>query len=203
MSRSHPDPTSIGLVAWAAPLIVCAGGCVQEMANQPRVESFEASSFFKDGIGARHQVQGTIARGQTWQRGIESSGKDEKGFVHNPYRATTDSIREGRRMFNINCQHCHGPAGYGDGMVVQRGFPQPPSYHSDRLREMEDGRLFEVITQGHGRMPAFGKLLAIQDRWSIVAYVRVLQLSQHFKSSDLTATQKADLANTSDQRKDP
>jgi len=162
-------------------------GCVQEMENQPRIESLEGSHFFADGLGSRPQVPGTIARGQAWETTPVTTGKDaEKPVEHNPVPITSELLERGQMLFHINCRHCHGPSGYGDGIVVQRGFPSPPSYHIDRLRDAPDGRLFEVITQGHGRMPPFKNFIAAEDRWAIVAYVRALQLSQHAERAMLS-----------------
>jgi hypothetical protein len=74
---------------------------------------------------------------------------------------------------------CHSPAGDGDGPVVRRGFPHPPSYHEQRLRDAPDRHFFDVITQGHGVMYSYADRVPPRDRWAIVAYIRALQLSQH------------------------
>lgn len=179
------------LLAIALATTALLSGCVQEMTNQPRVETLESARFFADGQGSRPQIPGTIARGQTWELTPVTTGKeDDKPIDRNPLPLTLEMLERGRLLFDINCDHCHGPAGYGDGMVVQRGFPRPPSYHIDRLRDEPDGRLFEVITQGHGRMPAFRQYLVPEERWSIVAYVRALQLSQHVNRSHLTESEQ-------------
>jgi len=162
-------------------------GCVQEMANQPRIEPLETARFFTDGQGSRTPVPGTIARGQSWEITPVTTGKEEDQWLdHNPLPLSYGLLDQGRKLFDINCEHCHGPAGYGDGMVVQRGFPRPPSYHIDRLRDAPDGRLFDVITHGLGRMPPFRQHLGAEDRWAVVAYLRALQLSQHVRRPDLS-----------------
>jgi mono/diheme cytochrome c family protein len=176
--------------------IALLAGCVQEMANQPRIEALEAGRFFADGQGSRPQVPGTIARGQTWElTPMTTAKRDGKPLDRSPLPFSSELLERGRVLFDINCDHCHGPAGYGDGMVVQRGFPRPPSYHIDRLRDAPDGRLFEVITQGHGRMPAFRTHIVPEDRWAIVGYVRALQLSQNVSRSELTETDLKALRN--------
>jgi mono/diheme cytochrome c family protein len=203
-SRHLPDPLrrSPGVATPGLPVLVLAttallAGCVQEMANQPRIETLETARFFGDGQGSRPQVQGTMARGQSWELTPVTSGKqDDKPLDRNPLPLSFTLLERGRELFDINCDHCHGPAGYGDGMVVQRGFPPPPSYHSDRLRSEPDGRLFEVITEGHGRMPAFRQHLDPPERWAIVAYVRALQLSQYAKRSDLSESDRNALDST-------
>jgi mono/diheme cytochrome c family protein len=103
-------------------------------------------------------------------------------------------LERGQERFQIFCVHCHGQAGYGDGMIVHRGFTQPPSYHLDRLRDVPDGHLFDVITNGLGSMPSFDDRIAVQDRWAIVAYVRALQLSQHATLNDLSEAERRQLS---------
>ncbi|NNE99847.1 MAG: cytochrome c, partial [Pyrinomonadaceae bacterium] len=81
--------------------------------------------------------------------------------------------------YNIYCIVCHGPVGKGDGMVVRRGFPQPPTYHDDRLRNAPVGHFFDVMTNGWGKMNGYSTQLSAADRWAIVAYIRALQVSQN------------------------
>ena len=89
------------------------------------------------------------------------------------------------------CAACHDRVGTGNGKVVQRGYLKPPSYHSERLRGMKVGHIYQVITRGQGGMPAFYDQITPRDRWAIVSYVRALQLSQNFPSSELTPDEKA------------
>jgi hypothetical protein len=96
------------------------------------------------------------------------------------------------------CSYCHGQLGGGTGgseemtklvgMVVQRGFPAPPTFHQQRLRDAPVGHFFDVITNGFGRMPAHGYLVPVQDRWAIAAYIRALQLSQNASRDELAAS---------------
>lgn len=203
MSHKQPEviqPTSANRASHRTSGLVCVvlvllfTGCRQEMADQPRVETYEAADFFADKSGSRPQVAGTIARGQQWLASPETTGMSGRDYVRNPTEPAQQQLRHGQTLFTINCKHCHGPAGYGDGTVVQRGFPSPPSFHQDRLREVPDGRLFEVITKGHGRMPAFGKLISTGDRWAIVSFIRALQLSQNFEESKLTESDRSALS---------
>ena len=94
-------------------------------------------------------------------------------------------IQRGRERYDIYCAPCHGLTGDGKGYVTLRGFPHPPSYHTDRLREAPDTYLFDVITHGYGAMYAYAERLAPEDRWAVVAYVRALQLSQHAHLADV------------------
>jgi mono/diheme cytochrome c family protein len=99
-------------------------------------------------------------------------------------------IERGQQRFRIFCRPCHSELGDGDGMVVQRGFPHPPSYHIDRLRSAPTQHFFDVITHGHGAMYSFAYRVAPDDRWAIAAYIRALQLSQHATGADLNTVQK-------------
>ena len=95
-----------------------------------------------------------------------------------PFPVTEEVVRRGRERYEIFCAMCHGPVGQGDGMIVRRGYRQPPSYHEDRLRRAPVGYFFRVMTEGFGAMPPYKSQVPVQDRWAIAAYVRALQLSQ-------------------------
>jgi mono/diheme cytochrome c family protein len=88
-------------------------------------------------------------------------------------------IQRGQQRYRIDCTPCHSEWGDGHGMVVQRGFPAPPSYHIDRLRQAPTQHFYDVITHGYGAMYSFADRVAPTDRWAIAAYIRALQLSQH------------------------
>ena len=98
---------------------------------------------------------------------------------------TPEVMARGQERFNVFCTPCHGRTGDGNGMIVQRGFRQPPSYYEDRLVNAQVGYLFDVMTNGFGAMPDYRMQLSARDRWSVVAYIRALQLSQHAAASDV------------------
>ena len=100
-------------------------------------------------------------------------------------------IERGRERFNIHCAVCHGFSGAGDGMIVQRGFPTPPSFHSDRLRAAPAGHFFDVMTRGYGVMYPYASRVPPEDRWAIVAYVRAIQLSQNATLADVPPRSEA------------
>ena len=102
-----------------------------------------------------------------------------------PFPVTQAVLDRGQERFNIYCTPCHDATGSGNGLVVQRGYPKPQSYHSDRLRKIEAGVFFDVMTNGFGRMPDYRAQLTPRDRWNVVAYIRALQLSQHAAAADL------------------
>jgi mono/diheme cytochrome c family protein len=107
-------------------------------------------------------------------------------------------LARGRQRYEIYCLPCHSPVGDGDGPVVRRGFPHPPSYHAPRLRDAPDRHFFDVITNGYGIMHPYADRVAPPDRWAIVAYIRALQLSQHAQASQLPDALRARLPGTQD-----
>jgi mono/diheme cytochrome c family protein len=164
-----------------AALLVLTTACAQQMANQPRYDPLEASTFFADGQSARQPVPDTVARGRLQAANSPASASLE-AF---PFPVTREVLERGQQRFDIFCAPCHGQAGYGDGMVVRRGFLPPPSFHDDRLREAPAGHFYGVITDGFGAMPSYADQVPARDRWAIVAYIRALQLSQHAPVTDL------------------
>ncbi|HXO18754.1 MAG TPA: cytochrome c, partial [Thermoanaerobaculia bacterium] len=100
----------------------------------------------------------------------------------------------GRERYDIYCSPCHDRAGTGRGMIVERGYKQPPSFHIDRLRSAPPGYFFNVISQGFGVMPSYAVQVPIADRWAIIAYIRALQLSQNSRLADLTPAERQRLA---------
>jgi len=106
---------------------------------------------------------------------------------------TRARVLRGQQRFDIYCSPCHGIAGDGDGRVARRGFPHPPTFHSDRLRRTPDSHFYAVITHGYGVMYPYGDRVAPDDRWAIVSYIRALQLSQSIAVSDLPPTDAAKL----------
>ena len=95
-----------------------------------------------------------------------------------PFPVTAEVLNRGQERYEIFCAMCHGATGYGDGMIVRRGFRKPPSYHEPRLQQARVGHIFRVITDGFGAMPPYRAQIPVQDRWAIVAYMRALQFSQ-------------------------
>ena len=96
-------------------------------------------------------------------------------------------IQRGRERYHIYCAPCHSELGDGRGMVVQRGFPAPPSFHSETLRAASPRQLYDAITDGYGVMYSFADRVNAHDRWAIVAYIRALERSQNALPSDLTS----------------
>jgi mono/diheme cytochrome c family protein len=105
------------------------------------------------------------------------SGKNSSGnWVKTiPIDVTEQLLNEGQKRFNIFCASCHDKSGSGKGIVIERGFAPPPSFHDERILNSEDGYIFEVISNGVRNMSGYGKSISENDRWAIVAYIRALQ----------------------------
>ena len=206
-----------------AMLLALAGceKAAQNMYNQPKYKPLAASSLWPDGASARPVVPDTVANsagvtagtssGRFGALGVpESAGPvypvDDNGNVKanlapgslppelvNPLSITMTTLERGRERFDIFCSPCHSKAGDGDGMVVRRGFPNPPSYHTDRLRKAPDAHFYSVITDGYGAMYSYADRVDVQDRWAIVAYIRALQLSQNARLTDVPDAERSQL----------
>ena len=174
------------LVVVAMALGAVVAGCRRDMQDTPRYEPYEASTFFKDGRASRHLVPGTVARGQLREDAAAFSGKTAEGYVSTPpFPMTRVALEHGRERYDIYCSPCHDRAGTGGGMIVQRGYKPPSSFHEDRLRAMPIGYFFDVMTNGFGVMPSYAPQVPPDDRWAIAGYVRALQLSQHARVDDV------------------
>jgi mono/diheme cytochrome c family protein len=179
----------------AACLLVVAAGCRQDMHNQPKAIPLRESVFFKNASTARPLVEGTVARGTLQDDAAFFTGKN--GAVELdalPFPLTAEVLDRGEQRFNIYCTPCHGLSGEGDGMIVRRGYRQPPSYHIDRLRQAPLGHFYDTITNGFGAMPDYRAQIAPRDRWAIAAYVRALQLSQHASAAELSPEERQKLS---------
>jgi len=186
-------------------LFLAAAGCWKEdMSSQPKADPMQESSFFADTTTARPLVQGTVARGQLQldshlYQGLVN-GKPADTFPSH-YPTPNDGafptqgvallrvLERGRSQYTIYCSMCHGDAGDGRGIIVERGFVPPPNYGLDRLRTAPPGHLFDVITNGYGAMFSYGDRVKPEDRWAIVAYIRVLQMSHATVAENLSAEQ--------------
>jgi mono/diheme cytochrome c family protein len=175
-------------------LALGAAGCRQEMADQPAYRPLQYSDFWGDARSERDPVPGTVARGQLKEDDAYFTGTRNGEFVNVVPRTVDRKLLErGRERFDIYCAPCHDRLGEGRGMVVRRGFPQPPSLHLDRLREAKPGYVFDVITRGFGRQPDMAAQIPVADRWAIVAYVKVLQYSQNAPLSAVPAADRQKL----------
>lgn len=181
------------LLAGAFALVVL-GGCRQDMHDQPKIEPYEASGLFADGKGMRAPVDGTVARGHLNEDVALATGLDGTAFVAEfPAPVDRNVLDRGRERYNIYCSPCHDQVGTGNGMIVQRGYKQPQTFHSDRVRALPPGYFVNAITNGFGVMPSYAHQIPVADRWAIAAYVRALQLSQHASLDDVPASERKNL----------
>jgi mono/diheme cytochrome c family protein len=169
-------------------------GCRQDMHDQPKYKPYRGSDFFGDGRSARPLPEGTVARGQLREDAHLYTGRVNGQLAATfPFPITEAVLARGRERYGIFCSPCHGLAGYGDGMVVARGFRRAANYHVDRLRAERPGYFYDVITNGFGAMPSYAPQIPVEDRWAIVAYVRALQLSQHATLQDVPPEKRGEL----------
>ncbi len=167
----------------------------QIMASQPKYKPLQDSESFDDGMSARPLISDTVARGQLRDDTLLYTGKLPDGTLANvfPFPVTRELLERGQQRFNIFCAPCHGRVGNGNGLVAQRGYPRPPSFHTDALRAASLGHFFEVMTNGFGVMPSYADQVPARDRWAIIAYIRALQLSQHATLGDVPADERQKL----------
>ena len=170
-------------------------GCRQDMHDQPKYKPLAASSFFADGRSARSLVEDTVARGHLDEDVELFTGKTAGGKLVEllPVKVNAELLKRGQQRFDIYCSPCHDRTGSGHGMVVRRGFKEPPSYHIDRLRQAPAGHFFDVMTNGFGAMPDYRSQITVADRWAIVAYIRALQRSQQATLADVPPDDAAKL----------
>jgi len=199
--RNARSPRSVARVV----MIACMGavamllfGCRLDMHVQPKYLPYEPTDFFGDGRSERQPVPGTVARGQLRVDELMFSGR-ENGVIADkfPFPITKADLDRGRERYNVYCTPCHDYTGSGQGMIVQRGFPQPPSYHIQRLRDAPVGHFYEVMTNGFGAMYSYAARVEPADRWRIAAYIRVLQLSRNAKIEDVPESERQKLTQQS------
>ncbi len=213
-------PTAFCLLLTALCLFP-ASGCRRDMQDQPKMKPYRGTTFFRDGLSARPPVEGTVARGflradtayftgkKTKTPGAPQSAPTPAGPQPTAGSSTTaqnafpddvdvfpfpideETVKRGRQRYDIFCAVCHGQTGYGDGMIVRRGFRRAASFHDDRLRQAPVGHFFDAVTNGWGAMPSYASQIPVQDRWAIISYIRALQLSQQNAKTQNAATPAA------------
>jgi mono/diheme cytochrome c family protein len=174
------------MIRAVAVVAICAAlaGCDQNMTSQPKYAEYQPAPLFRNGQVLQTPVAGTVAR--------DDLARAQEVATKPPL--TPQLLARGRERFNIFCAPCHSRLGDGDGMIVERGMPRPPSYHDERLRKEADQHFFDVITNGYGVMYSYAARVPPRDRWAIVAYIRALQLSQHAALDDVPAEDRARLS---------
>jgi hypothetical protein len=181
-------------LAIAAVLATGVVACRQDMHNQPKFQAFERNPFFADQRASRPLVAGVVPRGHLGDDPAFYQGKAATGLVAtNPLGVGREVLLRGQERYDIYCSPCHDRTGSGEGMIVQRGYKQPPSFHEPRLRAVPDGYFFQVASDGFGTMPGYAAQVPVRDRWAITAYIRALQLSQHATLADVPEAERGKL----------
>jgi mono/diheme cytochrome c family protein len=157
------------------------------MHDAPRFTALQQNPFYADQRSARQLIEGTVARGQLRDNDIFYTGMTAPNtpVALIPMAVTRETVERGHDRFNVYCTPCHGRTGEGNGMIVQRGYKQPPSLHDGRLRASGAGYFYDVMTRGFGQMPDYAAQITPKDRWAVVAYIRALQLSQNATLADV------------------
>ncbi len=173
----------------------------QNMDSQNRYEAQEENTFFEDRRAMRPHVEGTVAYGTLAEddhlhRGIADGGfatelptADDQGQAIELDEAL---LQRGKERYNIYCAPCHDGAGTGDGIIVQRGFMKPPSFHEERVRSIAVGGLYDIVTNGVRNMPPYRGQIGLRDRWAVAAYVRALQVSRAGRLRQVPADRAAE-----------
>lgn len=179
--------------AWG--ITACSpSGSLQIMAEQPRYDTYAPSDFFPDGMSARPVISGTVPYMLTMTNTLLYQGQVNGAPATTlPFQMTDAVMARGQERYGIYCAPCHGALGDGKGLVAQRGFCCPSSFHTDGLRGAPVGHFFDVITNGSGAMLSYRADISPRDRWAIIAYVRALQLSQHAAPEDVPPAQRDEL----------
>jgi mono/diheme cytochrome c family protein len=182
-------------LAALALLTLALSACGRNMYDQPKAKAFQASPFFADGSAMRPLPAGTVSRERGGLDPAFVTGQDANGLLtDSPIPVTLDTLKRGQQRFDIYCAPCHNYNGDGAGEIVQRGFPQPPSFTStQRLLDQPVGYYFTVMTNGFGRMYSYASRIPPEDRWAIADYVKALQLSQNASEDDVPADVLAQL----------
>lgn len=190
---------SIRIIRLTLPILLSGAmlSCAQKMGTQPGHKPLDGTELRADGGAIRDGQPGTMR---------SHFGVDGKIVVQDPpvdissdttpFPLTRELLSRGRERFEINCAVCHGLAGYGDGMIVQRGFLRSPSFHDQRLRDAPIGHFYDVMTHGFGAMARYSDQVEFQDRWAIAAYIRALQISQNATLANLPSDEAAKLEAT-------
>jgi len=176
--------------------VLWTAGC-DRLATGTRIMPLEQSDFFADGQSSRRPPAHSIAQNGLRLDTLLYAGRNEDGSLATlfPWRVNDAVLARGREQYLAICANCHAPDGYGDGIIVRRGFPAPPSFHLPRLVEAPVGHFYQVITNGYGAMYPYASIVDVNDRWAIIAYIRALQRSQHATAADVPPDELAKLEN--------
>ncbi len=165
------------------------------MDNQPKYKALGESSFFEDRSIMRMPVVGTIARGDLNEDAVYYTGKDANGNLveTTPVPVTQSLLERGRERYDIYCTPCHSRVGDGTGVISQYNYVSPGNLHEERLVLIQDGHMYDVISNGIRNMPAYKHQIPVADRWAIVGYIRALQRSQNASLDDIPESERNEI----------
>ena len=188
-------PASYSGLAAVLLAALALAGCRQDMQDQPKFIPLRPTTFFDDGRSERPLIDGTVARGHLNEDAAlyTGMGPDSKPVDTFPFPVTREVMDRGRQRFDVYCAPCHDRTGAGNGMIVRRGYKQPPSYYSEQVLQLSNGAIFDTITRGFGAMPDYAAQVQPRDRWAIVAYIRALQASEAATINDVPPEERAKL----------
>ena len=188
-------PPNLPLAVALAVLACLSLTACDNLAKGTKIKPLTESNFFPDGQSSRQPPAHSIAQGNLRIDTVEFNGRNPDGTLTTqmPWPVNAAVLARGRTVFLAICANCHGPDGYGQGIVARRGFPSPPSYHEPRLLNAPVGHLYDVIANGYGAMYPYANIVDVEDRWAVVAYIRALQRSQHASVADVPPDQLASL----------
>jgi mono/diheme cytochrome c family protein len=144
---------------------------IDDMDDQPKVKPQVASTFFADGKATREPLEYTVPINGT-KYAVSLDEADTKNV--NPIQSSELVLARGRNRFNSFCAPCHNYDGKGNGLVVQKGFSNPPSL-LENAKSYSDGKIFHIISAGQNIMSSYADKTSEADRWCIVHYIRALQ----------------------------
>jgi Cytochrome C oxidase, cbb3-type, subunit III len=70
-----------------------------------------------------------------------------------PFKMTKADLERGQQRYQIYCVPCHGPAGNGRGKIVERGFLEPPSFHTEAVDSIEAAHRERQKLESPGQIP--------------------------------------------------
>ena len=154
---------------------------IPEMVRTPRYNAYSANPNFPNGMTMQTPVAGTIPRGFPplhFAATLDDAARAGETLKSPVGPDNPDAVARGSVVFSNFCRPCHGATARGDGLVVQHGYPGPPSLYGDEPRTIKDGQIFHILTYGKGLMPSYAGQISREDRWNVIAYVRSLQQAE-------------------------
>ena len=167
------------------------------MDQQEKYKAQASSNFFEDGATMRPQVEGTVARGELREDSEYYLGQNSKGdfIAVAPVEYSMERLERGQERFNIFCSPCHSRVGDGKGIMAKEDYKYvvPPNFHTDSVKQFTDGYIYDVISNGVRNMPSYKHQISVDDRWSIILYLRALQISHSATIDEVPAAIREDL----------